>query len=104
MSKDVALVIGGGAFGTSMANVLGNSFSKVHVQVRSKDVYDGIRQGENKIYLPGKKLGNALSPFIDWEEIETDLGSVGIIILGLPTSALRPYFSNQKNFQNINEI
>lgn len=104
MSKDVALVIGGGAFGTSIANVLGNSFKKVHIQVRSKDVYEGIQQGENKIYLPGKKLGKSLSPFISWDEIKEDLDSVSIIILGLPTSALRPYFSNEDNFQKVSKI
>jgi glycerol-3-phosphate dehydrogenase (NAD(P)+) len=101
MAKDVALVIGGGAFGTSIANVLGNSFNEVKIQVRSKDVFDGIKQGENKIYLPGKKLNKELTPFIKWEEIETDLENISLIILGLPTSAIRSYFSSNENLKKV---
>ena len=53
MAEDVALVIGGGVWYFN-DDVLGNTFSEVRIQVRSKDVYEGIKQGENKIYLPGK--------------------------------------------------
>ena len=104
MAKDVALVIGGGAFGTSMANVLGNTFSEVRIQVRSKDVYEGIKQGENKIYLPGKKLNKELTPFISWDEISSEMNDISLIILGLPTSAIRAYFSNGKNLEMISSL
>tara|TARA_B100000925_G_scaffold142604_2_gene106816 strand:+ start:11682 stop:12713 length:1032 start_codon:yes stop_codon:yes gene_type:complete len=104
MAKDVALVIGGGAFGTSMANVLGNSFRKVKIQVRSKDVFDGINRGENKIYLPGKKLNQELSPFIDWQEVESEFENISLIILGLPTSAIRSYFSAEENLNQVSKL
>ena len=35
-----ALVLGGGAFGTSMASVLANNFERVIIMVRSEDVYN----------------------------------------------------------------
>ena len=55
MSKQyqTALVIGGGAFGTSVANLISESFEKVII-ARSQDVRDGINSGENSIYLSGK--------------------------------------------------
>ena len=52
----MALVIGGERLHVNLSTFLGNTFSEVKIQVRSKDVFDGIKQGENKIYLPGKKI------------------------------------------------
>ena len=104
MEKKVALVIGGGAFGTSMANVLGNSFEKVLVQVRSDDVFEGILQGENKVYLPGKKLNQELKPFKAWKDVESDIKDVSLVVMGLPTSALRPYLGDENNLNYIKEI
>ena len=54
MEKKVALVIGGGAFGTSMANVLGNSFERVLVQVRSDDVFEEPYRGKIRFISPVK--------------------------------------------------
>ena len=51
MKYRYALVVGAGAFGTSIASVLANNFEKVFLKVRSDDVYQGLLQGENKIYL-----------------------------------------------------
>ena len=104
MEKKVALVIGGGAFGTSMANVLGNSFERVLVQVRSDDVFEGILQGENKVYLPGKKLNKELKPFKAWKDVESDIKDISLVVMGLPTSALRPYLGDENNLNYIKEI
>ena len=56
MSFKTALVIGGGAFGTCIASVLANNFEKVLIKVRSEDVFEALKAGENSIYLPGHKV------------------------------------------------
>ena len=46
-----ALVIGGGAFGTSVANLISESFERVFILVRSQDVFDGIMLENESIFL-----------------------------------------------------
>ena len=92
MSFKTALVIGGGAFGTSIASVLANNFEKVLLKVRSLDVYDALKSGENSIYLPGQKLEDNIIPCIEWDEVDQHDG-VDLIVSGLPSSAIKPFFS-----------
>ena len=54
MSSDTALIMGAGAFGTSIACVLSENFKKVIVKVRSQDIYDSIKNGENSIIFQVK--------------------------------------------------
>ena len=54
--RKIALVIGAGAFGTAMAQVLATNFDKVILKVRSEDIYLAIKNGENSVYLPGLKI------------------------------------------------
>jgi len=56
MKFDTALVLGGGAFGTSIAFVLSQNFKKVIIKVRSHENQLEINEGENKSYLPGISL------------------------------------------------
>ena len=56
MSYQTAVILGAGAFGTSIASVLSHNFDKVILKVRSQDVYDSLKSGENTVYLPGQKL------------------------------------------------
>ena len=81
MSYSKALVIGAGAFGTSIASILSHKFDQVILKVRSQDVYDSLKTGENAIYLPGQKLGANIVPALTWDEVH-DLtgGRVEIII------------------------
>lgn len=105
MSYGQALVIGAGAFGTSIASVLANNFKKVIVKVRSRDVYEHLKNDkENKVYLPGIKVASNIVPALTWEEVdEISGGSDGkleLIISGLPTAAIEQFFSaHQARFE-----
>ena len=99
MTYESAIVIGGGAFGTSMASVLSDNFKKVYVLVRSQDVYDSIKNGENSVYLPGQKLSINIIPALSWEEIfkENSIANIQLIVNGLPTSAIHSFYTKNKS-------
>ncbi|MCT4641881.1 MAG: NAD(P)-dependent glycerol-3-phosphate dehydrogenase [Bacteriovoracaceae bacterium] len=99
--KNVALIIGAGAFGTSIASVLANNFDKVVLMVRSKDIYDSINSHENKIYLPGQKLSENISAVLSWDEFDGNfkITDIDLVVNGLPTSAINSYYNeNKKRF------
>lgn len=99
MSKyKTALVVGAGAFGTSIASVLANNFEKVVMKVRSEDIYESLKQGENKVYLPGHKVAENLIPALDWEEVDKLLdGHIDLLVSGLPTAGIANFYS--ENFE-----
>ncbi len=89
-----ALVIGGGAFGTSIASIISNNFDEVVIKVRSADVYQSINQRhENSVYLKGLPLAGNIKAALEWSEV--DKGGVKLIVSGLPTAALRDYYAKQ---------
>lgn len=98
MTYDTAVVIGAGAFGTSIASVLSENFKNVYLKVRSQDVYDSLLNGENSVYLPGKKLSSNIKPAMSWEELDekTKGNKIQIIVNGLPTSAIHNYYSEHR--------
>lgn len=101
-----ALVIGGGAFGTSMACVLSHKFSQVLILVRSKDVFESLIKGENSLYLNGMLLPKNISPVMSWEEVKAKTQNkttekVELIVSGLPTHAIRSFHANSE--KNIKE-
>ncbi|MBL7666240.1 MAG: NAD(P)-dependent glycerol-3-phosphate dehydrogenase [Bacteriovoracaceae bacterium] len=99
MKYESALVIGAGAFGTAIAQVLSNNFKHIFVKVRSQDIYDGLlKDKENKVYLPGKKLNANIIPVLSWKEFDEKAKNhqIQIIISGLPTAAIRPYLQENK--------
>jgi glycerol-3-phosphate dehydrogenase (NAD(P)+) len=99
----VAIVLGAGAFGTSMASVVAENFKLVLVHVRSDDIYQSLLNHENQIYLKGQKLAHNIIPFKDWRDVEklNPLGlPVELIINGLPTSAIHSYFSGHQEVFN----
>ena len=95
---EYALVIGAGAFGTSIACVLSENFKKVITLVRSQDIYDSIKNGENAIYLPGQSLPKNIVPALNWEEVHEIVGSekIQLVVNGLPTGAIRSFYSHNK--------
>lgn len=90
--KKVALVIGAGAFGTAIAQVISQNFEKVILKVRSKDIYDAIKEGENSIYLPGLKIASNVDAALTWEEVDAIPGDIGLIISALPSAGITEYF------------
>lgn len=89
----VALVIGAGAFGTAMAQVLSQNFEKVILKVRSQDIYDAIKGGENSIYLPGLKIAPNIDAAITWDEVDNIQGDIELIVSALPTAGISEYFN-----------
>lgn len=88
-----ALVIGAGAFGTSIAALLSHNFQKVILKVRGQDVYQQLIEArENSVYLPGQKLPENIFPALSWEEVDQLADDIEIIISGLPTAAISTYF------------
>lgn len=89
----IALVIGAGAFGTAMAQVLSQNFDKVILKVRSQDIYDAIKGGENTIYLPGLKIASNIDAALTWDEVDNIHGSIDLIVSALPTAGISEYFN-----------
>lgn len=92
MSHDTAIVVGAGAFGTSMASVLADNFKRVVLKVRSEDVYRALSHGENSVYLPGISLSERIVPALTWQEMQDrSEGNVQLLMIGLPTAAIAHY-------------
>jgi glycerol-3-phosphate dehydrogenase (NAD(P)+) len=95
-----AIVLGAGAFGTSIAFVLAQNFQRVVIKVRSKDIYDEILKGENSTYLPGQPIPSEIVPALNWDELAQRIqGEVELVVSGLPTTAIRPFF--RENLQYV---
>ncbi len=91
----IALVIGAGAFGTAMAQVLSNNFDKVILKVRSTDIYNEIKNGENKVYLPGLKIAGNIDAALTWDEVDRyEVNQIDLIVSALPTSGIAEYFKD----------
>lgn len=89
MKYNTALVIGGGAFGTSIAFVLAQNFKKVIIKVRTAENQAEINRGENTTYLPGQKISPSIKAALSWKEVEElKDGPIEIIVCGLPMSAI----------------
>lgn len=96
-----ALVLGAGAFGTSIATVLASNFESVILKVRSQDVYDAIKSGENSVYLPGLPIPDNLKPALTWEEVDSyGKEDYELLVSGLPTAGISGFFTeNKERFQ-----
>lgn len=89
MKYKTALVLAGGAFGTSIGFVLTQNFNKVIILVRSPDIHAEINRGENTTYLPGQKLPPTLKAALNWEEVRAlKEGDIDLVISGLPMAAI----------------
>ncbi len=79
-------VIGGGAWGTALAQVCARAGMTVVLQAREAEVVEGIRANrENAVFLPGVKLDDAI-------DVTTDLGDLSacdIILAVAPAQHLR---------------
>jgi glycerol-3-phosphate dehydrogenase (NAD(P)+) len=94
MKFKTALVLAGGAFGTSIAFVLSQNFERVIIMVRSQEIYDEINRGENSTYLPGQKLPHTIRAARSWDEVSSlTIGDVELIVSGLPMSAIESFCS-----------
>ncbi len=84
--KKVA-VLGGGSFGTVIANMVAEKGIAVSHWMRSQERVDDIlATGENRRYLPGYKLAAALTPTTD---LAAALAGAGIVFISIPSQAFR---------------
>ena len=61
MSSDVIGVIGGGAWGTALAQVMANGDTEVRLWAREREVIDSINaHHENTAFLPGVPLSRSI--------------------------------------------
>ncbi len=89
MKHKTALVLAGGAFGTSIAFVLTQNFENVIIKVRDQSNFDEINAGENKTYLPGQKLPPSIRAELSWNRIPFE--DIELIVSGLPMAAIDPF-------------
>jgi len=80
-------VLGGGSFGTAIANMIANNNHQVTLWLRSETVAQEIRDsGENAAYLPGYKLHADLSISTDLEQA---VAGCDTVFFAVPSSAFR---------------
>ncbi len=79
-------VLGGGSFGTAIANILADNGHHVSLWMRNEDDVRHIRTyNENRRYMPGYKLNPAINPTTDLEASVTD---AQIIFLAVPSTSV----------------
>lgn len=84
--KQVA-VLGGGSFGTSIANILADNGHQVKLWMRNEDTVNDIATlHENTRYLPGKKLNPSIQPTTC---LQTAVSSADVIFVAIPSKAFK---------------
>ncbi|MDJ0960992.1 MAG: NAD(P)H-dependent glycerol-3-phosphate dehydrogenase [Acidimicrobiia bacterium] len=88
---DPALVIGGGSWGTALANLLAGKGIATTIWAREQAVVAAINtQRENTTFLPGIPLAEALEATGD---LAGALGSASIIVNAVPTQFIRSTYA-----------
>ena len=86
-SKAAVCVLGGGSFGTTLANLMACEGQQVTLWLRDREVADHIRdEQENPRYLPGFKLDPRLQVSTD---IEATIAAADLVFLAIPSGAFR---------------
>lgn len=89
-------VAGGGSWGTAMARLISNKGHKVSFYIRNIKVCKDIEKNkENSKYLPGAKFEKTISIY---NNLKDSVKGAEIIVLAVPTSAIRSLLSPLKNF------
>ena len=84
--KNIA-IIGAGAWGTTIANILAENAHNVSLWVRTERLANIINStNENQIYLPGIKLSNRINVFTN---LKKTIENKDIIFLGIPSQYIR---------------
>lgn len=84
--KQVA-VLGGGSFGTSIANILADNGHHVKLWMRNEETVRNIETlHENTRYLPGKKLNPSIQPTTS---LESAVSNSDLIFVAIPSKAFK---------------
>ena len=85
-------VIGGGSFGTVIANIIARNGHDVRFWMRSEAMVNEVNTGhENSQYLPGYKLNERV---VATKNMVTAVGSSEIIFVAVPSSSFRDVVKN----------
>lgn len=80
-------VLGGGSFGTAVANIAAINQHRVTLWMRSeKQADDIIKNQENSRYLPGYKLQSNLQPSVD---LQASVSDADYVFVAIPSKAFR---------------
>jgi glycerol-3-phosphate dehydrogenase (NAD(P)+) len=94
MKNTIVAVIGGGAWGTALANLLGEKGIKVNLWVYESDLCRIIEEKkENTFFLPGAKLSKNISPYTSMKDASD---GVRIFIIASPSHVLRGILNSLK--------
>ncbi|MBB6523377.1 NAD(P)H-dependent glycerol-3-phosphate dehydrogenase [Pseudoteredinibacter isoporae] len=80
-------VLGGGSFGTAIANIAASNGHKTYQWMRNKERAAKVQQArENSEYLPGYKLSDNLTACADLQEA---VGSADVVFIAIPSKSFR---------------
>lgn len=86
MSSDVIGVVGGGAWGTALAQVMANGDTEVRLWAREREVIDSINtHHENKAFLPGVTLSRSIIAIDDLSWV----GEASAVLVVTPAQHMR---------------
>lgn len=89
-------VLGGGSFGTAIANIAAKNHSRVHLWMRSERQQQEISETRiNSKYLPRYLLDDALIPTCDLQEAVTDSD---IVFVAVPSKAFRVVMEEARQY------
>ncbi|KKP24357.1 MAG: Glycerol-3-phosphate dehydrogenase [NAD(P)+] [candidate division TM6 bacterium GW2011_GWF2_28_16] len=93
-------IIGAGAFGTSIANLISNNGYNVSLLVHESELINQINvEHENKLYFPGFKLNQNI---IATQDLNDNIKDVKVIFIAVPVIYLKNILENLKKVININ--
>jgi len=83
----IVAVLGGGNFGTVIANIIAARGHQVHLWMRDPEqVADTRRWGENRRYLPGHPLHRRVEVMADLQQA---LAGTGMVFVAVPSASIR---------------
>jgi glycerol-3-phosphate dehydrogenase (NAD(P)+) len=95
-------VLGGGSFGTVIANLIGTKGEKVNLWMRNAERAEEInRTHENNRYLPGRQLSDNLTATADLQRAVAD---AEIIFVSIPSQSFRDVIHQAKPFLRADQI
>jgi len=95
-------VLGGGSFGTVIANLIGTKGEKVRLWMRNSERAEEInRTHENSRYLPGRQLSENLVATADLQQAVAD---AAIIFVSIPSQSFRDVIRQAKPFLRADQI
>ncbi|PKP60184.1 MAG: glycerol-3-phosphate dehydrogenase [Candidatus Altiarchaeales archaeon HGW-Altiarchaeales-2] len=88
-------ILGAGAMGTALAELISKNADEVYLYARRKEVYDNLKKLKiNVDYFPSIKLPNNIIPINDLEQINNS----ECIFLTVPSHAIREIITKSKGF------